>query len=279
MLTVLLCALVCGCARAQPVDARGTAACDLPVIMYHSVLKDPARTGKYVVTPQKLESDVAWLLKNGYTIVTADEVIEFAGGRGLLPERPVLLTFDDGYLNNLTYVLPILEKYDCTAVVAIVGAYTERYSAAPDPNPNYAYVSWGEAYELVLSGRVELANHTYDMHGQQGRMGAARKKGESEADYRAAFIADVGRLQGALGAHTHTTPALFAYPFGVVDHASRAMLREMGFAGSLTCRERVSRIVFGDPETLWELGRFNRAGELSTEAFMQKIGLWRRVSP
>lgn len=269
----LICALLAtalalaGCTAAIPAAAPAGEVRELPVIMYHSVLRDPARTGKYIVSPERLEEDIRYLASHGYEIVTARAVIDFARGVGTLPERPVLLTFDDGYYNNLTYVLPLLQKYDCTAVIAIVGAYAQRYSDAPDPNPNYAHLRWEEIYALTLSGRVEIANHSYDMHGQTGRMGSARKRGESGAAYAEAFTADVGRLQRELAARAFVTPELFAYPFGIVDPDSRALLAKLGFAGSMTCREQVSRIVAGDPDTLWDIGRFNRAGELETEAF------------
>ena len=263
-----ICAPLCaGCAGAVPADASADVCRDVAIVMYHSVLKDPARTGKYVVSPERLESDIVWLLDHGYTVVTAHAVVDFVKGMGPLPKKPVLLTFDDGYYNNLTYVLPLLQKYDCTAVIAIVGTYAQRFTDTPDPNPNYAHLSWDDIYALTLSGRIELANHTYDMHGQQGRMGSARKSGESDADYASAFTADVDRLQRELAARAFVTPTLFAYPYGIIDPDSRALLREMGFSGSLSCREKISRVVRGDPETLWELGRYNRAGDLTTEAF------------
>lgn len=273
MLPVILCLLFAGCARALPADARQGDFRDLPVIMYHCVLQDPARTGKYVISPARLEEDVVWLQQNGYTIVTAHAIAEFAQGSGTLPEKPVLLTFDDGYYNNMTYVLPILTKHDCTAVIGIVGAYAQRYTEAPDPNPNYGYLSWEEIYALVLSGRFELSNHTFNMHGETGRKGSARRDGESDAAYARAFTSDLEKLQRALLTHTYVEPEFFAYPFGVVDRDSRGLLREMGFAGSFTCSERISRVTAGKPESLWELGRFNRAGDMTTEAFMKKMGL------
>ena len=82
----------------------------LPVIMYHSICE---RTpNEYIVTPQQAESDLAWLKEHGYTSVSAQQLIEYTHGKGSLPDKPVLITLDDGFYNNLSEFLPLLEKYD-----------------------------------------------------------------------------------------------------------------------------------------------------------------------
>ena len=268
---LLLLPLLTGCRPAVPADKELADRREVPVLMYHSILRDPARAGKYILSPDVLEADIVWLLQNGYETVTARDLIAFVEGSGTLPDRPAILSFDDGYLNNLTYVLPLLEKYDCCAVISVVGAYTQRYSEEPDPNPNYAYLSWDEVAALDRSGRVEIGNHTYGMHGQKGRPGSARRLSESAADYEAAFLDDVGRLQSELSTHANIAPVTFAYPFGVIDPLSRQLLKEMGFAVSMTCTEHVSTVVRGDAESLWELGRSNRPSNISTDAFMARI--------
>ena len=243
----------------------------LPILMYHSILKDPARTGKYILSPDRLESDIRYLMERGYETVTLAQLTDYANGRGDLPEKPVLLTFDDGYLNNLTYVLPLLETYDCVAVVSVVGSYSQKFSDVSDPNPNYAHLSWDDIAALAESGRFEIENHTWDMHGQSGRMGSGRKRGESESAYSAAFTADVGRLQTTLQREVGLTPTFFTYPFGIIDPLSRPLLLDMGFCGSFTCAEKINTVVSGSPDCLWSLGRYNRPGTLSTEAFMQHV--------
>ncbi len=268
---LLLLPLLAGCLPAVPADKEMADRREVPILMYHSILRDPARAGKYILSPDVLETDIKWLQSHGYETVTGRDLVAFAAGTGTLPEQPVILTFDDGHLNNLTYVLPILEKYDCCAVISVVGAYTQRYSEEPDPNPNYAYLSWDEVAVLDRSGRVEIGNHTYGLHGQKGRMGSARRPNESAAEYEAVFSDDVGRLQSELSTHADIAPVTFAYPFGIIDPLSRQLLKAMGFAVSMTCAEHVSTVVRGDAESLWELGRYNRPSSISTDAFMTRV--------
>ena len=129
LLPLLLALVLCACrpAGGQALAAHAAAAdpresVQVPVLMYHSILKDPARAGTYVVSPAQFEADMVCLLDRGYETVSVAELIAYVDGTGRLPEKPVVVTLDDGYYNNLTYVLPILERLDLCAVISIVGA-------------------------------------------------------------------------------------------------------------------------------------------------------------
>ena len=116
----------------------------LPVIMYHSLLKDPARSGKYILPPDVLREDLQYLKGKGYQTVTMNEVIGYVSGEGILPEKPVLITFDDGFYNNLTYLLSILEEYDAKAVLSVVGEYADLTEKSGDKTPTM----------LILAGMI-----------------------------------------------------------------------------------------------------------------------------
>ena len=73
----------------------------LPIIMYHSILKDDARQGKYVVSPEVLARDLDALEARGCETVTVRDLIAYTRDGAPLPAKPVMLTFDDGYYNNL----------------------------------------------------------------------------------------------------------------------------------------------------------------------------------
>ena len=80
----------------------GAEAVDIPIVMYHSVLKDEKYHGKYVISPAELENDILYLKEQGYTTIFMEDLINYTKG-GELPEKPIMLTFDDGYYNNYLY--------------------------------------------------------------------------------------------------------------------------------------------------------------------------------
>ena len=243
----------------------------LPVIMYHSVLRDPQRAGEYVVSPALLEKDLQYLKKNGYTTVLPKELVSYINGETELPENPVMVTFDDGYYNNLVYVLPILKRLDMKAVVSVVGTYTQRAEELMDQNPAYAYLNWEDIKALEASGYVDIASHTYNLHvNGNGREGVKRKSWETKEAHAAILTKDVDAFRTAMQEHCGMTVTTFTYPFGHWDQESEAVLRAQGFTVTLTCRERINYIERNNPASLLHLGRYNRPSGISTEKFMEK---------
>ena len=241
----------------------------LPVIMYHSIYS--GTPGDYIVTPEQAESDLRWLKDHGYTAVSAEEVIEYTEGHGELPEKPVMITLDDGFYNCLSEYLPLLEKYDMCAVMAIVGKYTDDLAPADPHIPSYSYLTWNDVKELYDSGRIEIASHTYDMHSLKGRRkGCMIAAGESDDDYREALSADISLLQKAVYSRIGVSPKVFAYPFGGISRQSIPVLRSCGIRMTLTCYEKPNMITH-DPDCLYGICRYNRSGLYSTEQFMKKL--------
>lgn len=241
----------------------------LPVIMYHSICG--STPSEYIVTPEQLENDLKYLKSNGYSTVTAEQVINFTENKGTLPEKCVMITLDDGFYNNLSVLLPLLEKYDMTALISVVGSYTDNNAVLDPHNPDYSYLTWQDIAELQKSGRIEFGNHTYNMHSLNGeRIGCGMTENESESDYREKLNDDISFMQQRFKENISSEPVVFAYPFGKVSRESLPVIRENGFIMTLTCRELPNYITH-DPKCLYGIGRYNRSGLYSTEEYMSKL--------
>lgn len=210
-------------------------------LMYHQVLKDESRAGKYIITPNELESDLAYLSENGYVSVLPSQLVKIREQGGRLPEKTVIITFDDGYETGLYYVLPLLKKYGMKAVINVVGSYTDEYSRINEEGKrlSYAYLTWNEIKKLSGSGYVEIGNHTYDMHSYNGeRNGCARKENESDEQYRTVLYEDVARLSDKLQQVTGKRTVAFAYPFGSLSEGSAEIIGSAGISVFMTCCEQ-----------------------------------------
>lgn len=248
----------------------------LPVIMYHSVLRDPARTGEYVITPEMLESDLAYLSEKGCTAVSPGEIWEFVSTGVPLPEKPVLITFDDGHLNNLTYAGPLMEKYDMRCTVNVVGAFTLQAEKENDPNPYYAYLTRENIREMLSCGCFDIGCHTYNMHTLGMRKGASMSRGETAEEYAAVLSEDIARWREAAGVDS---TLVYAYPFGYYSEEGFPMLQQEGFRIILTCTEGGNVLSPGNASStdsgrgIVKLNRYNRSGLVQTDKFMQSIGI------
>lgn len=242
----------------------------VPVIMYHSILKNPSRQGDYVVSPETFENDVKYLCDNGYTPVFIAEIVDYVDYGKPLPEKPVVITFDDGYYNNVTYALPIIEKYKIKANINVVGSFVQLSSDANEHNPAYSNLTWDDIRELNDNGRIEIGNHSYDLHSMNGRKGCMKLAGETDEEYKKVLYDDVGLLQDLLEVNSDVRPIVFAYPYGKISDESIDIFKEMGFRALLTCYEKPNYIT-QKPGDIILLNRYNRPSGMSTEQFMQKL--------
>ena len=253
---------------AAPAAAVSQEVFSLPVIMYHSIRKGPE--SDYAVTPETLENDLAYLRANGRQSVSPDDLIRYVRNGLPLPEKPVLLTFDDGFYNILCYAVPLLQKYGNCATVNIVGEFSETLAAADSHTPAYSYLTANDLREMAQSGCISFGNHTMTMHHRGERMGCKIRPDENEETYRAVLRADLAAAQVFLRNAVGTEPIVFAYPYGFECEEARPVLREMGFCITLTCYEG-DNLITHDMESLQELRRWNRAGNQTTESFFAKV--------
>lgn len=245
----------------------------LPIIMYHSLLKDSAYHGKYVISPDLLEQDLQYLSQNGYTPVHMAQVIAYVQEGTPLPEKPVILSFDDGYYNNYLYAYPLAQKYRMKLIIAPIGYYTDLYSETEDNHANYSHITWDQIREMSESGLVEFQNHTYNLHEYGARKGAGKQKGESFEAYEALLREDILPMQEKLLACTGKTPDTMVFPFGDYCADSLKIIRSFGFQAAFTCNEQMN-VLTRDPECLFTLGRFLRPSGIDSETyFTKRVGL------
>jgi biofilm PGA synthesis lipoprotein PgaB len=242
----------------------------LLALAYHNV-EDADPDQSYLgVAADRLIEQFAWLKANGYTPVTVDAVIAAHEGRAPLPDRAVLLTFDDGYESFYTRVLPVLKAFRYPAVLALVGAWLE---GEPTAQVDYSgerriasgrgetqvqfgdrrigrnqFLSWDQVREIKASGLVEIASHSFDLH----RGTVANPQGVSEPDVttrsfnlatgqyetaakeRSDIDADLGKMARRIRAETGTAPRVMVWPYGEHSGLSIAVAAANGMPIAMT---------------------------------------------
>lgn len=241
----------------------------VPIIMYHKISKNGGLLGKYTITPEEFENDLKYLKENGFTTVTMADLIAFVHSGTALPEKPIVLTFDDGYYSDYRYAFPLLKKYESKAVFSIIGKVTDEYSSEGRTDINYPHLTWTQINEMLGSGLVEVQNHSYNLH--SGSIGSMKLKSETEGEYECRLKSDLTTFQGRFTEMTGTPPTTFTYPFGAVCKESKEILCQLDFLASLSVQERIDTLVIGDPDCLFGLGRILRPHGPSSEKFFAKL--------
>lgn len=237
----------------------------LPIIMYHSILKDKKYQGQFVISPEQFEEDLKLIKKNGYTTITVNDLIDYVNNKNNLPEKCVMLTFDDGYYNNYLYAYPLLKKYNCCAVISPIAYFSEQYSNCEDkPSAYYFNCNWEQLKEMSNSKCFEIQNHSYNLHSQSGRIGIKKKSSESNDQYNSIITDDIQKAQNILKEKVGVTPTAFVYPFGAMSETSEEIIKSMNFQCTMTCEEKINHIT-RDKSSLYMLSRFIRTNKISVE--------------
>ena len=229
----------------------------LPVLMYHEVrYEDP---GKDAILPEEMESDLRYLQRAGYTTVFMADILAYVYAGKALPEKPILLTFDDGYESSYRQLFPLLKQYEAKAVVSVIGVSADEFSLLPEQGGPYVHAGWKQLLEMQDSGYVELQNHSYDLHREKGgEKGCGRKWGEDGRSYELRIRGDVDRMQEELYRMTGFQASAFAYPYGFYSEALEGILEDCGFLATLTCDFGMNRLS-RDPDCLRRMKRICRS--------------------
>ena len=241
----------------------------LPIVMYHHISRDPARWNDYVISEAEFESDLKWLRAHGYESIGVEELLAWEHGKFTLPEKPCMITFDDGFESTSAYAEPLLQQYGFQGVAAVIGSVCEEFSALDEHDPELSNLSWDDAAAMAERGVIEVQCHTWAMHELGERRGCDRMKWETIADYRSVLSDDLHRFQTESAAHgLHTVPSV-AYPYGAYCRETTETVRELGFLAAFTCTEKINRLT-KTAEELYDLGRYNRPHGVSSENFFAK---------
>ena len=240
----------------MPVSAFGL---DYDIIAYHDVRDDVAGqydADAYAVSTIHLLAHFRWLRQAGFTPVSVDAILDAHAGRTTLPDKPVLLTFDDGLRSFYTRVFPLLKLFDYPAVVSVVSSWIEmdgevKYGGGTRDRDDF--LTWHQLRELQESGLVEIGSHTHSLHqgisgNPQGNLqpaGVTRKFSdggyEDEGAYRERVAADLATSIATITRETGHAPRVITWPYGAFNQAIAEVADSLGMRLSLTLEPDNSR--------------------------------------
>jgi len=222
------------------------------ILSYHEVAEPQDALDKdYAVTPTMFVRQLDWLRNNGYHFITIDELLADEDGSRALPDKAVLLTFDDGYRSMYEHAWPILKAWHVPAVVAVVGSWEDDGAQVDFDGkiiPRERLMSWKELRELSDSGLVEIGSHSFDLHrgivgnpqgnvqpaGITRRWLGAAKGYETEEAYRRRVEADLERSSAGIRKHIGRAPRVIAWPYGRYNRELHEAAARHGMSIGLT---------------------------------------------
>ena len=251
----------------------------VPVLMYHSFTEDAENTDWAVLQTEDFRDQLEALRGEGYESVTFAQLRDYVDHGTALPEKPIVITMDDGYRDNLTLAAPMLEEFGFCAAEAVIGVSVGCDTYKDTGEAMIPHFALEEILPWAEKGVFTLTTHSYDMHqseeldGAHCRHGALRLPGESEAAFVQALTEDYrlacAQLQTVPGADC----SVYVYPFGFSDLLSEVVLQSLGVRATVTTEAGVNEILKGLPQSLVQLHRTDVHNGMDGEALLKQLEL------
>ena len=227
---------------------------DFKVLSFHDIVQEMTSSSEPDdVSADNLINYFSWLKANGYTVISIQDVVNANNDGKSLPDKAIVLTFDDGYKSFYTYVLPLLKAFNYPATLAIVGSWLDvpengTVSYAGKQVPRSKFLSLKELKEITSSGLVEIASHTYDLH--HGIIGNAQGNDmpalttfeynqstdqyESEEHYLNRIKSDLMKNNAWIKQHTGALPRIIVWPYGRYNNIGQQIAKSLGMDIAIT---------------------------------------------
>jgi peptidoglycan/xylan/chitin deacetylase (PgdA/CDA1 family) len=224
----------------------------VPVLVYHNIGKE-AR-GRLVLGVDAFAEQMKYLKTHGYRVVSLAEFVEWLHLRRQLPRKTVVLTFDDGYRSFREHAYPVLKELRFTATLFV---YTDYVGAGRNA------LSWDELKALAAEGfdvQAHSKSHADLRRGDQ----------ESAAHYGRRMQAELAEPPRLLAKGVGRPVAFLAYPYGRVDDAVLARVKEEGYQAAFTVR-RQSNASFVE---LLRISRSQIYSDMTLEQFARNLNVF-----
>jgi len=226
------------------------------VIAYHDVrdeVHDLVDADQYAISTRHLIDQFNWIRLNGFVPVSIDDIVAAKEGKRELPDKALLLTFDDGLESVYTHVFPLLKLFNYPAVVSLVTGWTNGDAPPPPPDASeitYSFMTWEQVQEMHASGLVEIASHSNDLHRgilgnpqgntQPAAVTRAYENGryETENEYLTRIRADLQRSADLIEAHIGQRPRVMTWPYGRFNQPSLDIAADLGMPITLTLTDK-----------------------------------------
>ncbi|ONI42932.1 hypothetical protein AN640_06945 [Candidatus Epulonipiscium fishelsonii] len=243
---------------------------EIPVLLYHDF--HPTNLDYATVLYEDFIDQLDYLQTEGYNTITVDDLYKISTGKQIMPENPIIICADDGYMSSYSFMYPELKKRNMNATIFVIGKSLDRASNGEFISERGRF-TWDQAKEMVQNDVIDIQLHTFDSHYETVKnnepMGifATPFEYETEEDYCKRIDFDI--KQNIIGIENHLgyTPVAFAYPYGSYSELSEDILKQNDIKFTFTTNHGALEL----DEEFYLIDRLIVGGTETFEAFVRKV--------
>ncbi len=208
----------------------------IPVLMYHHV--NPHKGDMVTVTPDVFEGQMRHLRESGYRTLTIDELVSYIAGETVLKQKAVVVTFDDGWLDNFIYAFPVMKRYNISACIFIVTDWVSN--SATDVSLTVKIPEHKESKSLIRNGRSGGVILGWDDISKMKDSGLAEFYAHTRSHARCAslsaqeLLSELGESKRAIENHLSKPCPYLCWPYGEYNDAALKVARDIGYKAIFT---------------------------------------------
>ena len=246
----------------------------VPILAYHSISRDSVPGFReFVLSPDLFSRHLDFISREGYTTITVSSLASaMLMPRRELPEKPLLLTFDDGFVDFYTQAFPVMKQYRMTGTLFVPTAYVGKTSGwlVKETATDRYMLDWEQLREISASG-IECGAHSHT-HPMLDAL-SARQAYEEIVHSKLILEENLGGVASS-----------FAYPYGFYSTETRRLVRRAGFAAACAIRYRLSsttddlftlsRLVVFSHTDVNQLNKLLTKADRSAALVMRRLRSW-----
>lgn len=223
---------------------------DVPILLYHNIAESYEASDNLLhITPERFKEHMQALNNAGYTAISYNDYKNYVNGVSSIPEKSIIIAFDDGYLSNYTYAFPILKEFGMKAAIFVVTGSVDNEKTV------YPHFGYAQAKEMLDSGLIEIGSHTHS------------HRSFKELSYEET-VTELRKSKYLIESELKINCTLLAYPYGFDNEWTKSEAIKAGY--------EVINLV-GDKGTnrpsdgLFDLKRLTVSGHLDGEELLEMI--------
>lgn len=231
----------------------------IPIIAYHRV--NDIEKDALAVNTKAFQAQMSYLKNKGYQTIHLDDLVTYRKNRFRLPEKPIVITFDDGFRDNYVNAYPIIKEYGFQATVFLIVDLVEsdmtfKHNKIKSADSDFdKMLTWDQVKEMFQGG-MEFGSHTCS---HANLLNISQQQTELE------ILGSYSKFEQKTG----YPPLFFCYPYGAFDPGIKALVEKAGFRGAVVTPNR-----YIEKEDLFTLFRVGIYGHNNLQTFKFKISRW-----